>query len=90
MQKSARFLVYLEKYQDMKPDCEIIKDAICEADPTVSRKDIVFEIVLVRDGSIIAPYRALAWSSKFSISIEEYDRRLRQKQRESSLGQLGI
>lgn len=72
----------------MKPDCEIIKDAICEADPTVSRKDIVFEIVLVRDGSIIAPYRALAWSSKFSISIEEYDRRLRQKQRESILDQL--
>ena len=72
----------------MKPDCEIIKDAICEADPTVSRKDIVFEIVLVRDGSIIAPYRELAWSSKFSMSIEEYDRRLRQKQRESILGQL--
>ena len=88
MPKSARFFVYLEKYQDMKPDHEIIKDAICEADPTVSRKYIVFEIVLVRDGSIIAPYRALAWSSKFSMSIEEYDRRLRQKQRESILGQL--
>ena len=72
----------------MKPDCEIIKDAICEAHPAVSRKDIVFEIVLVRDGSIIAPYRELAWSSKFSMSIEEYDRRLRQKQRESILGQL--
>lgn len=74
----------------MKPDCEIIKDAICEADPSVCRKDIAFEIVLVRDGSIIAPYRELAWSSKFKISIEEYDRRLRQKQRESRIGQLGI
>lgn len=77
----------------MKPDCEIIKDAICEADPTVSRKDIFFEIVLVRDGSIIAPYWQMkndVWSSKFKISIEEYDRRIRQKQRESSLGQLGI
>jgi hypothetical protein len=74
----------------MKPDCEIIKDAICEADPTVSRKNIVFENVFVRGDIIIAPYRELVWSSKFSMSIEEYDRRLRQKQRESSLGQLGI
>jgi hypothetical protein len=90
MPKSARFFVYLQKYQDMKPDCEIIKDAICEADPTVSRKNIVFENVFVRGDIIIAPYRELVWSSKFSMSIEEYDRRLRQKQRESSLGQLGI
>lgn len=74
----------------MKPDCEIIKDAICEADPTVNRKDIVFEIVLVRDNVIIAPYRELVWSNRFSISIEEHNRRLKQKQRESSIGQLGI
>ena len=74
----------------MKPDHEIIKDAICEADPTVDRKYIVFEIVLVRDGVIIAPYRELAWSNRFSISIEEHDRRLKQKQRESSMDQLGI
>lgn len=74
----------------MKPDHEIIKDAICEADPTVDRKYIVFEIVLVRDGVIIAPYRELAWSSKFSITIEEHDRRIKQKQRESIMNQLGI
>ena len=74
----------------MKPDHEIIKDAICEADPTVSRKNIVFENVFVRGDIIIAPYRELVWSNRFSISIEEYDSRLRQKQRESSLGQLGI
>ena len=74
----------------MKPDPEIIKDAICEADPTVNRKNIVFENVLVRDGVIIAPYRELAWSNRFSISIEEHDRRLRQKQRESIMDQLGI
>ena len=72
----------------MKPDCEIIKDAICEADPTVSRKNIVFENVFVRGDIIIAPYRELVWSNRFSISIEEYDRRLRQKQRESRIGQL--
>ena len=74
----------------MKPDCEIIKDAICEADPTVNRKNIVFEIILVRGDVIIAPYRELVWSNRFSISIEEHNRRLKQKQRESSIGQLGI
>ena len=74
----------------MKPNHEIIKDAICEADPTVNRKNIVFEIILVRGDVIIAPYRELVWSNRFSISIEEHDRRLKQKQRESSIGQLGI
>lgn len=73
----------------MKPDHEIIKDAICESDPTVNRKNIVFENVLVRGDVIIASYRELVWN-RFSISIEEHDRRLKQKQRESSLGQLGI
>lgn len=74
----------------MKPDREIIKDAICEADPTVNRKNIVFENVYVQDNTIMAPYRELVWSNKFSISIEEHDRRLRQKQRESSMDLLGI
>ena len=74
----------------MKPDREIIKDAICEADPTVNRKNIVFENVYVQGNTIMAPYRELVWSNRFSLSIEEHDRRLRQKQRESSMDLLGI
>ena len=74
----------------MKPDREIIKDAICEADPTVNRKNIVFENVYIQGNTIMAPYRELVWSNRFSISIEEHDRRLRQKQRESSMDLLGI
>ena len=74
----------------MKPDREIIKDAICEADPTVNRKNIVFENVYVQGNTIMAPYRELVWSNRFSISIEEHDRRLKQKQRESIMNQLGI
>lgn len=74
----------------MKPDRDIIKDAICEADPTVDRKNIVFENLLVRGDIIIAPYRELVWSNRFSMSIEEHDRRLKQKERESNLDMLGI
>ena len=60
-------------------DCDIIKDAICEADPSVDRKWIVFERIYVQDGAIKAPYRELAWSSKFSIGIGEYEARKREK-----------
>ena len=74
----------------MKLDHEIIKDAICLADPTVSRKNIIFENVYVYDGTIMAPYRELVWSNKFQISVEEYEKRLKQKQRESNLNQIGL
>jgi len=74
----------------MKPDREIIKDAICEADPTVNRKNIVFENVYVQGNTIMAPYRELVWSNRFEITIEEHDRRVKQKQRESNMSQLGI
>ena len=60
-------------------DHDIIKDAICEADPSVDRKSIVFERIYVQDGAIKAPYRELAWSSKFSIGIGEYEARKREK-----------
>jgi len=69
---------------------EIIKDAICEADPTVNRKNIIFENVYVQNGTIMAPYRELIWSNKFQISVEEYENRLKQKLRESNLNQIGI
>ncbi len=83
----------MKKYKinnDLKPDHEIIKDAICEADPTVNRKNIIFENVYVYDDIIMAPYRELVWSNKFRISIEEYEKRLKQKQRESNLKQIGL
>ena len=75
----------------MKIDHEIIKDAICLADPTVSRKNIIFENVYVYDNIILVQYRELVWSNteslrfQFRISIEEYEKRLKQKQRESNL-----
>jgi hypothetical protein len=74
----------------MKINHEIIKDAICLADPTVSRKNIIIEIVYVYDNIIMAPYRELVWSNKFRISVEEYEKRLKQKLRESNLNQIGI
>ena len=83
----------MKKYKinnDLKPDHEIIKDAICEADPTVNRKNIIFENVYVYDDIIMAPYRELVWINKFRISIEEYEKRLKQKQRESNLNQIGL
>jgi hypothetical protein len=83
----------MKKYKinnDLKPDHEIIKDAICLADPTVNRKNIIFENVYVYDDIIMAPYRELVWCNKFRISIEEYEKRLKQKQRESNLNQIGL
>ena len=80
----------------MEINHEIIKDAICLADPTVSRKNIIFENVYVYDNIILVQYRELVWSNteslrfQFRISIDEYENRLKQKQRESNLNQIGI
>jgi hypothetical protein len=80
----------------MKLDHEIIKDAICLADPTVSRKKIIFENVYVYDNIIMAKYRELVCSTlesfnfQFRIYIDEYEKRLKQKLRESNLNQIGI
>ena len=49
----------------MKFDHEIIKDAICESDTSVNRKNIIFENVYgPQNGYIMAPYRELIWSNK--------------------------
>lgn len=75
----------------MKFDHEIIKDAICESDTSVNRKNIIFENVYgPQDGYIMAPYRELVWSNKFSLSVEEYESRLKQKLRANKLSDLGI
>ena len=75
----------------MKFDHEIIKDAICESDTSVNRKDIIFENVYgPQDGYIMAPYRELVWSNKFSLSVEEYESRLKQKLRANKLSDLDI
>lgn len=77
-------------FTDMKSNHEIIKDAICEADPTVNRKNIIFENVYVQNGTIMAPYRELIWSDKFQISVEEYSFCFSLFSRESNLNQIGI
>ena len=75
----------------MKFDHEIIKDAICESDTSVNRKNIIFENVYgPQDGYIMAPYRELVWSNKFSLSVEEYESRLKQKLRANKLSDLDI
>ena len=74
----------------MKFDHEVIKDAIYESDTSVKRKDIIFENVYLHNGYIMAPYRELIWSNKFSLSVEEYESRLKQKLRVTKLSDLGI
>ena len=76
---SLDIILILEMEEKIGIDHDIIKDAICEADPSVDRKSIVFERIYVQDGAIKAPYRELAWSSKFSIGIGEYEARKREK-----------
>ena len=79
-------------------DYEIIKDSICESDTSVNRKDIIFENVYLdlsetsgsMKGYIMAPYRELIWSNKFSLRVEEYESRLKQKLRVTKLSDLGI
>ena len=87
---SHYFSYIYRKPLKMEINHEIIKDAIFLADPTVSRKNIIFENVYVYDNIIMATYRELIWSNKFQISVEEYENRLKQKLRESNLKQIGI
>ena len=74
----------------MKFDHEIIKDAICESDTSVNRKNIIFENVYMSGEYIIAPYRELIWSNNFSLSVDEYELRLKEKLRDNKLNELGI
>lgn len=75
----------------MKFDHELLKDLICEKNPSTTRKNIIFENVYwVAPGYIMAPYRTLIWSNNFSVSINEYELRLKQKERDNKLNNLGI
>jgi hypothetical protein len=69
----------------MKFDYEIIKDFIIEKDPTVKRKNIIFENVYLSEELIMAPYRELIWSNKFSVKLEDYELRLKEKLRVDKL-----
>lgn len=73
----------------MKFDHEIIKDAICEKDTSVKRENIIFENVYgPYNGYIMAPYRELIWSSRFSLTVEEYELRVKQKERDNNLNEI--
>jgi hypothetical protein len=74
----------------MKFDYEIIKDFIIEKDSTVKRKNIIFENVYLSGELIMAPYRELIWSNKFSVKLEDYELRLKEKLRDDKLNELGI
>lgn len=74
----------------MKFDHEIIKDAICESDTSVNRKNIIFENVYLHNEWIMAPYRELIWSNSFSVKLEDYEIRLKEKLRDDKLDELGI
>jgi hypothetical protein len=74
----------------MKFDHEIIKDFIIEKDSTVKRKNIIFENVYLSGELIMAPYRELIWSNKFSVKLEDYELRLKEKLRDNKLNELGI
>ena len=72
----------------MNFDHEIIKDVICERDTSVKRENIIFENVYVYNGIIMAPYRELIWSNRFSLSVEEYELKLKQKERDNKINDL--
>jgi hypothetical protein len=74
----------------MKYDYELIKDFIIEKDPTVKRKNIIFENVYLHNEWIMAPYRELIWSNSFSVKLEDYELRLKEKLRDNKLNELGI
>jgi hypothetical protein len=74
----------------MKFDHEIINDFIIEKDSTVKRKNIIFENVYLSGELIMAPYRELIWSNKFSVKLEDYELRLKEKLRDNKLNELGI
>ena len=70
----------------MKFDHELLKDLICE---NPSRKNIIFENVYwVAPGYILVKYRTLICSNSFSVSINEYELRLKQKERDNKLNKL--
>ena len=72
-------------------DYELLKDLICEKNPSTTRKNIIFENVYgPNNGYIMAPYRELIWSNKFSLSVDEYELRLKEKLRDNKLDELGI
>jgi hypothetical protein len=73
----------------MNFDHGLLKDLICEKNPSTTRKNIIFENVYgPYNGYIMAPYRTLIWSNNFSVSIDEYESRLKQKEREIKLNNL--
>ena len=74
----------------MKFDHEIIKDVICESDTSANRKNIIFENVYLHNGWIMAPYRELIWSNNFSVKLEDYEFRLKEKLRDDKLDELGL
>ena len=74
----------------MKFDNELLMDFIIEKDPTVKRKNIIFENVYLSGELIMAPYRELIWSNKFSVKLEDYELRLKEKLRVDKLNELGI
>ena len=83
----------------MKFDNELIKDFIIEKYPTVKRKNIIFENVYMSGEWIMAPYRELIWSNpsyfvlnsnSFSVKLEDYELRLKEKSRDNKLNELGI
>ena len=74
----------------MKFDHEIIKDAICELDTSVNRKNIIFENVYLHNEWIMAPYRELIWSNSFSVKLEDYELRLKEKLRDNKIEELGL
>jgi hypothetical protein len=74
----------------MKFDHELIKDFIIDKDPTVKRRDIIFENVYLSGELIMAPYRELIWSNKFSVKLEDYELRLKEKLRDNKLNELVI
>ena len=74
----------------MKYDYEIIKDFIIESDSSVKRENIIFENVYLNNDFIMCPYRELIWSNSFSIKLTDYEARLKQKQRDSKITELGI
>ena len=74
----------------MKFDHEIIKDFIIEKDPTARKENIIFENVYLHNEWIMAPYRELIWSNNFSIKLEDYELRVKEKLRDDKLKELGI
>jgi hypothetical protein len=73
----------------MEFDYDILRDLICEKDSSVNRENIIFENVYGPvNGSIMTPYRELIWSRNFSVKVDEYELRVKQKERDIKLNKL--